>query len=424
MKDTMLTNKFFASILLVLFIVLAFSAPANAATQQSHREKAIATFEASNFVDAIPLLEQAAVATPDDAEILSRLGFALYAISVTEKDAARRQKMRERALQVLMKSRAHGDNSNLTQITVDSLTREDPADIPFSALKAADSEIRKGEEAFVRGDMDQALAAYKRALELDPHLYEAALYAGDVEFKRAYVSKDDNYRNEHFDKAGVWFAKAIAINPDRETAYRYWGDALDAQGKTEAARDKFVEAIVADPYSGQRSYVGLTQWADRHQVGLGHPQVEIPTNVAAKKPGEVNITLDASILKGKDDGAGAWLMYGIVRSGWMDRKEGGRSEKFAKAHPKESAYRHSLAEEMEALSTVVESVRTQTKAKEIKKLTPSLENLMRLNEAGLVEAYVLFARPDEGIVRDYFAYRKANREKLKQYWLKFVVTQE
>jgi hypothetical protein len=44
-----------------------------------------------------------------------------------------------------------------------------------------------------------------------------------------------------------------------------------------------------------------------------------------------------------------------------------------------------------------------------------------LNEAGLIEAYVLFVRPDEGIGRDYAAYRKANREKLKQYWLKFVV---
>src|SRR5437879_8137856 len=41
--------------------------------------------------------------------------------------------------------------------------------------------------------------------------------------------------------------KAIAIDANRETAYRYWGDALDAQGKTNLARDKFVEAIVAEP---------------------------------------------------------------------------------------------------------------------------------------------------------------------------------
>ncbi|MEJ7616397.1 MAG: hypothetical protein WKF30_05370 [Pyrinomonadaceae bacterium] len=38
-------------------------------------------------------------------------------------------------------------------------------------------------------------------------------------------------KNELLGKAGEWFAQAIAINQDRETAYRYWGDALMAQGK-------------------------------------------------------------------------------------------------------------------------------------------------------------------------------------------------
>ena len=66
-------------------------------------------------------------------------------------------------------------------------------------------------------------------------------------------------------------------------------------------------------------------------------------------------------------------------------------------------------------------MQVQTKEKRVNKLTLSLENLMKLNDSGLIEAYVLFARPDKGIVSDYVAYRKSNRDKLKQYWLKFVI---
>lgn len=46
---------------------------------------------------------------------------------------------------------------------------------------------------------------------------------------------------------------------------------------------------------------------------------------------------------------------------------------------------------------------------------------MKLDDAGLLEPYIFFARANEGIARDYFSYRKANRAKLKEYWLKFVV---
>jgi tetratricopeptide (TPR) repeat protein len=414
----------FASGLLAAMLAFVFLAPVDALAQlqaQTEREQALALYESNNFVAALPLLEKAAAASPRDPVILSRLGFVLYATSATEKDLALRRKLRERARKVLLQSQSFGDKSNLTQITLDALSQEDATAVPFSSMKAAESEIRNGEEAFVRGDMDKALAAYKRALELDPQLYEAALYAGDVEFKKAYASSDERFRNEHFDQAGIWFAKAIAINADRETAYRYWGDALDAQGKSEEARDRFVEAIIAEPYS-RKPYVGLTQWGDRHNVSLGHPKVDIPTNVTSKKPGEISITIDEPALKGSDnDGSAAWMMYGIVRSSWMDRKDGGRSERFARAYPNEATYRHSLAEEVAALRGVLESVQVQTKEKRVKKLTPSLENLIKLNDAGLIEPYVLFVMPDEGIGRDYVAYRKSNRDKLKQYWLKFVV---
>jgi len=415
-----LSLKLFAASLLVAFVCLMPVAVA-AQTQEQIRQQAMELFDANNFVAAVPLLEKSAIAYPNDVAIASRLGFALYALGTTSKDPAVRKQHWERARKVLLQSRANGDDSNLTRITLESLSREDVTAVPFSDKKAAEAEIRRGEDAFVRGEIEKALAAYKHALELDPNLYEAALYAGDMEFRLAHDSKDGGDRKRHFGQAGIWFAKAIAIDPDRETAYRYWGDSLDEEGKTEEARDRFIDAIIAEPYSGDRAYVGLSQWGERHQVSMQHPKIEIPTNLTSKKPGEVNITLDSKVFKRDDDGSAAWMMYGIIRAGWMDNKDGKRSEKFSKAYPNETAYRHSIAEEVEALRGVLESVRVQTKEKSATKLTSSLENLLKLEEAGALEAYIFFARPNEGIVRDYFLYRKAKREKLKEYWLKFVV---
>jgi len=411
--------------LLVVLLFLPFTVAARAQVRaQTEREQAISLFEANNFVAALPLLEKVALVSPNDPVILSRLGFAIYAASTTAKDATTRQAARKRAREVLLKSQAAGDDSNLTKIALGALSRDDVAAIPFSSMKAADSEIRKGENAFVGGNLDEALEAYKRALAIDPQLYEAALYAGDVEFKKAYMSKDERFRQEHFDQAGIWFAKAVAIDQNRETAYRYWGDALDSQGKFDEARDRFVEAIIAEPYS-RTSYVGLTQWADRHDVSMGHPKIEVPTNVNSKKPGEINITLEDSGLTGKDnDGSAAWLMYGIIRASWMDGKDAVRSERFAKTFPDEPAYRHSLAEEIAAFRGVLESVKVQLKDNPKLKLSPSLDNLVALSEADLLEAYVLFVRPDEGISRDYPEYRKTNRDKLRRYWTDFVIAKQ
>ena len=413
------TRKMFAGgMLAALLLISCFTQPA-VGQEPPEWKRAMELYEAQNFVAALPLFEQFAVTQPDNPQVLSRLGFSLYAVATTEKDVDRRKKMLERAREILLKSRARGDDSNLTQITLDGLAG-DAALINFSQTKAADAAMREGEGAFVRGDLDAALASYKRALELDPRLYGAAVFAGDTEFKKAYLSKDAQFRKEHFEQAAGWFAKAIAIDPNRETAYRYWGDALNLQGKAAEARDKFVDAIVAEPYT-RKSYVGLTQWADGQKIAMAHPTIVVPAGVSSSKPGEVNVTVDDQALKGSEkDGTAAWIMYGLIRASWV-RNKNPVSEKFSKAYPGEAQYRHSLAEEVEALRVVAESAALQLKEKKVSELNPSLANLIRLKEAGLLEAYVLFAKVDEGIARDYAVYRSANRDKLRRYWLEVVI---
>jgi tetratricopeptide (TPR) repeat protein len=295
-------------------------------------------------------------------------------------------------------------------IILDALSAPDGTQLPLSNIQAAEAAIREGEAAFVRGDLDKALAAYKRALDSDPRLYPAALFAGDVEFKKASNSTDPQFRNEHFDAAGIWFAKAIGIDQDQETAYRYWGDALDAQGKGDQARDKFVDAVVAEPY-GRRSYVGLTQWGERHKVTLGHPRID-PPNSTSTQGDKTTLTIDPRT--NNTDGSSNWLIYDITRIAWSKGE-------FFKNYPDEKVYRHSLKEEATALRLVAEAAARDVKSGKVKTLDVSLDNLVKLNEDGMLEPYILFAHPDQGIARDYAAYRKANREKLRSYWLEVVI---
>ena len=423
-KHSLTAKRIFLNACLSTTVVFVFSMNINVVAQQtdyeSEKQRAAQLLDESKTVQALPILEKLAVQNPKDRDVQFYLGFCILAKSTDLKDGAARKQERVRARGYLVRAKELGMSEALLDQMLASIPPDGGELSKFSSNPEAEAAMNDGESAYAHGDLDRALVAYTRALQLDPKIYHAALFAGDMQFKRGHNSTDAAERSSFFDKAGEWFSKAIAIDPNIETAYRYWGDALLEYGKNDEARMKFIDAIVADPYN-QLVYSGLSKWGRQNQVPLEHPRIDIASNVTSNKPGQINITLDDLALKGNDDGSSAWIMYGMSRALWMNKKDGSRSDKFAKAYPNESVYRHSLAEELEALRGVVESVQEQVKQKRVKKLTPSLENLMKLNDVALLEAYILFVKPDKGIARDYESYRKDNREKLKRYWLEIVI---
>ena len=96
---------------------------------------------------------------------------------------------------------------------------------------------------------------------------------------------------------------------------------------------------------------------------LAHPAIEVPARVSFDEKGDAKIDLDASALLSakKDDGSFAWISYGLTRTAW-------RKEKFARTFPQEKAYRHSLAEEADALRSVLAAA---AGGKDTKQLSPS-----------------------------------------------------
>ena len=364
------------------------------------RNRALLLWQQNDYAGALPLLDKLAAAHPADGVVLERLGGALAGSAQQVADAETRKKVLLRARSMLLRAKELGDNSNYLNVMLEKLPES--GEVPaFSTRKEVDDALREGEAAFGKSDFAGAIAAYQRAYQLDPNDYHAALFTGDVYFKM-----------NQMDKAGKWFSKAVAIDPDRETAYRYWGDALVKDGKMQEAKDKFIDAVVAEPYQ-RTSWIGLTQWAKANQTTISHPKIESPASVSEGEGGQINITLGLNSAD-KKNGSTYWLGYAMSRALW-------RGDKFKKEFPSETTYRHSLREEVEALEIVVDTVSPDAKKpRKRKHLDPALLALLKLHDQGLLEAYVLLSRPDEGIARDYAAYRAAHRDQLRRYvsdWL-------
>lgn len=107
-----------------------------------------------------------------------------------------------------------------------------------------------------------------------------------------------------------------------------------------------------------------------------------------------------------------WILYSGTRIGW-------RKEEFKKHFPQETQYRHSLAEEADALSITAQF---QLKpGASLDSIDPDLAQLRRLYDAKMIEPYVLLNAADQGIAQDYAAYRAQNRSRLEAYLSEFVV---
>jgi tetratricopeptide (TPR) repeat protein len=366
------------------------------------RQQGLQLYEEHKLPAAVDFLEKVAAKYPKDMVVHERLGTALLSRADTQADPAKRKADRLRARAELLRARELGDNSDLCRILLEGIP-EDGSERPFSDRKEVDAAMNRGEAAFARGEWESAIKEYSHAFELDPKLYLAAVDLGDTYF-----------RLKEMTKAGEWFATAIQIEPNAEVAYRYWGDALLAEGKMKESRDKFIQGLVASPYK-QTSRAGLNNWASRNNVKLKDISIKLPQAPTVGANGNINITLDAANLDKKDDPAGAaWLMYSMERALW-------HTEKFSKDYPQEKNYRHSLKEEASALTAVATVFDELQQKKKARNPDPTLVFLTELKSQGLIEAYVLLIKPDAGIAQDYAAYRATNRDKLVQLVDKYVV---
>jgi tetratricopeptide (TPR) repeat protein len=361
------------------------------AGDQQKRQQAVALFSQGKRLQALPLLEALVQANPQDPELLVDLAASLieHAATLTNQDAAAKERFRARDL--VQKAWELGNTSPLAE-NLRQLLRDLPANgaISFSDNPAVERAMDAGEAAFARRDFAAALTAYAKALELEPTNYSAALFTANT-----YDRMND------YARAGQWYERTMRLDPNVETAFRYDADMLARQGDMAKARSMLIHAAVAEPYN-RIVWREIRAWALINHTAFKLVYVPIPIETAGQPPQLVP----------------AWRAYHAVIADW---RKGG---KFQKQFPQAAAYRHSLPEESEALTAaamVLEKLRQDGTSAQLLADNTAPGLLLKLHEAGLIDPYVLFSLGDDGIARDYTAYRAAHRAKLEDYMDEFVM---
>jgi tetratricopeptide (TPR) repeat protein len=369
------------------------------AAYASKRQKALELFQQGKRLEALPLLEELVKANPKDDESLVDLAASLvdHAATLTDQHAAGQERLRARDL--LDQAWKLGNTSPLA-MNLSQFLQQLPASgaIEFSKNPQVENLMQAGEAAFARRDFDEALKNYAQALELEPANYSAALFSGNT-----------YDRQNNFAKAAEWYQRAIQIDRNIETAYRYYADLLAKQDDLAGARKQLIQAAVAEPYN-RAVWRELHAWAKLSGLQINMVYVSIPPPDDKSADGKVDSLQKSAV-------SSAWDAYRAIRAQWQ---QGGE---FAKRFPQES-YRHSLAEESDALkaaATRLVDLREKPATATLVAQDLAATQLLKLFDAGLIEPYVLFSLGDAGIAKDYAAYREKNRSNLENYMDQFVV---
>ena len=169
-------------------------------------------FQARKRPEALPLYEDLAKAHPNKMLYFERLADCLGAEAAQLSDPTEVKAVLTRMRDAAKRAVELGDTTEYIRM----MANIDPNQPLYAGIVSpAKALLMEAEKAYTAGDFPSAMDKYTAAANADPKLYDAPLFAGDT----AYVQGD-------LKTAALWFARAIAIDPDRETAYRYWGDAM------------------------------------------------------------------------------------------------------------------------------------------------------------------------------------------------------
>ena len=378
----------------IIFISLPAAASAQKEDPQVLKIRAKELVDQLKMPEALPLYEKLVVELPSDPDVFFYYGLSLLGQAANITDEAAARQLRIKARNAFVTAQKLGNDTILLKGFIEGIPLDGSPGGGFSDNKEAERLMQQGEAAFTSGRLDDALTAYESALKADPLCYHAALFIGDVHTQKG-----------NFSKALTSYKHAISIDPNKETAYRYSATPLMRQNKYDEARDLYIEAFVIEPYN-KLAVSGIIQWAQATKTSLGHPKIDVPT-ITVGADGKTQSTLNLS--SDPSDGSLAWATYASTRDEW-------RKVKFAKQFPGQ-AYRHSLAEEVDALRSVVSTATTMKP----KNLNGQIALLAQMDKDGVLEAYVLMAIPDQGIAQDHRQFLIAHRDKLKLYVTKYVI---
>lgn len=393
-------------------------APQHRPEFEAERLQADELFVHGKHQEALPLYADLCQQDQTVPVFAERHGLLLLEKAEVTTDPKQKDELNEAGLAELRRAQRMGDNSPLLVQTLYNASKTPmgaavgapmgmlPLTVGYTHTGSASAQpfFEQGEQAFGHQDFAAAAAGYRKASEADPQWYFAALNAGDSYF-----------RMKDWKDAGEWFAKAVAIDPNRETAYRYWGDALWASGDRMGAKAKFIDAIIAEPFVGS-TWSKLQQWAGATQtpfiiVRVHRPEFTTPDG---------KLKVDPALETETGDGHASWLVYEQVRVAHGARTAGqlimaGASTANGEFTP--SGYVHTLDEEMAAVNAMLDDVQRKVAAGTVTEATmePGIRAMLELRRQGFLGPFEMLNFHDAGLRHEYPAYRAAHRELLVRY---------
>jgi tetratricopeptide (TPR) repeat protein len=390
----------------------------------AERQQANQLWLAGKHLEALPLCEDLCRQDQAIPVFAERHGFALLEKSEIAADPKIKANLEGQGLGELNRAQRLGDNSALLMQTLYSYSKTPigvtigapmgalPLTVGYTHQGSAEAQayFHQAEVVFGQHNFAEAVPLYVKAAETDTQWYVAALDAGD-----SYYQMQDSKN------AGIWFAKAVTIDPDRETAYRYWADSLNASGDKMGAKAKYIEAVVAEPYANT-TWIRLAAWAKGTQKQFVIPRVQRPNYVTEYGKLKVDPALETET----GDGHASWLVYertrvahgGLTPAQWI---MAGATKVNGEFTP--NGYVHTLDEETDALNAMLADVQKKIVFGTVMedRLEAGIKTMLRLQKLGFLEPFVMLNFHDAGLRHGYPAYRVAHRELLVRY-LNTVVT--
>src|ERR1051325_4019794 len=146
----------------------AAARPAQAGENVAELEGKVAgLLREQKYTEALPLLEKLVVAEPNKAEIHFYLGFALVAQANNTKDAATKRALSLRARSSFIRAKELGITEPVVDALIQSIPPEGSEGQKFSNNPQANELMTDAEGFFSSGKLDEALANYQKALQLD-----------------------------------------------------------------------------------------------------------------------------------------------------------------------------------------------------------------------------------------------------------------
>jgi tetratricopeptide (TPR) repeat protein len=384
---------------------------------EAERHQADELFVSGKHQAALPLYEDLSRQDPTIALFAERHGLLLLEKAETTADAKQKNDLIGAGLAELQRAQRLGDNSPLLVQTLYNASKTPmgaaagapmgtlPLTVGYTHVGSAKAQalFDQGEQAFGQQNFAAAAGLYVKAAQADPQWYMAALNAGDSYF-----------RMKDWKNADAWFQRAVAIDPNRETAYRYWGDALWAAGDKMGAKAKYIDAVIAEPFVGS-TWSKLQQWAGATHTPFIIVRVYRPEFTT---PGG-KLKVDPALETETGDGHASWLVYERVRVARGAPAAGqvmmaGASTANGEFAPK--GYVHTLDEEMAALNAMLDDVEKKVAAGLTEaKMEPGIRAMLQLRKDGYLEAFEMLNFHDAGLRYEYPAYRAAHRDAMVRY---------